>query len=69
MGSFFADSSNITILGGSFNDVKGNLTVLDHSRHTTNLSSNNKYTNNVVNAHNDNSTRISEQFNYSTGSP
>lgn len=62
MGSFFGGSSNITILGGNFNEVNGNLTVVDHSQHTTNLGSNNQYTNNVINAHNDNSTRFGEQF-------
>lgn len=59
MGSFFAGSSNITIIGGDFNDVKGNLTIFDHRRHTTNTGSNNTYTNNMHNCHNDNSTTIS----------
>lgn len=62
--AFFAGASNVTIYGGSFisNEVKGNLTVDDHSQHTTHLNSNNKSTNNVINSHNDNSARISEQF-------
>lgn len=66
MGSFFQGCSNVTIYGGSFNDVKGNLTVFDNSRHNTNVGSSNKYNNNMVNAHNDNSTRISEQFDWFT---
>lgn len=64
--AFFAGASNVTILGGSFvnNEVKGNITIDDHSRHTSYLNSNNKSTNNVINSHNDNSTRISEQFDW-----
>lgn len=60
MASFFAGASNVTIVGGDFNDVKGNLTIFDYSRHTTNLNSNNTTNNNVLNSHNNNSTTISE---------
>jgi hypothetical protein len=64
--AFFAGASNVAIYGGSFvnNAVNGNLTLADHSRHTNNLNSNNRSTNNVINSHNDNSTRISEQFDW-----
>jgi hypothetical protein len=64
--SFFGDSSNVTVLGGSFNVVEGNFTLVDNSQHTTHLGSNNEYTNNIINAHNDNSMRIGEQFDWFT---
>lgn len=60
--AFFANASNLTILGGSFVNNEGILTLNDRSQHTTNINSNNKSTNNVVNSHNDNSTRTSEQY-------
>ena len=66
MGSFFGKPSKVRILGGSITEVMGDLTVVDHSRRTTNLGSNNQYTNNVTNAHNDNSTIIGEQFDWFT---
>jgi len=60
--SFFAGASNIKIVGGEFNDIKGNLTVFDHSRHEVNIDSGNVYNNKIIDSFNDNSTRISEQF-------
>ena len=62
--AFFAGASNVNIFGGSFvnNEVRGNLTVDDHSRHATNLNSHNRSTNNMTNSHNDNSRRNGEQF-------
>ena len=64
--AFFANASNVNIYGGSFvnNEVKGNLTVEDSSRHYSYLNSNNRSTNNMINSHNDNSRRISEQFDW-----
>jgi hypothetical protein len=62
--SFFAGASNVTIVGGDFNDVKGNLTVFDHSRHTSNFHSNNTYNTKVLHSHNNNSTKISKQISW-----
>lgn len=64
--SFFQGASNVAIYGGSFvhNDVKGDLKVDDQRRYNNNLNSNNKATSNVVDSYNDNSRRISEQFDW-----
>jgi hypothetical protein len=61
--SFFAGATNVTIVGGEFNDIKGNLTVFDQSRHHTNLGSNNWSKHEIIDSYNDNSTTIGEQFN------
>jgi hypothetical protein len=62
--AFFAGASGVAIYGGSFvnNAGSGNVTINDSSQHTNNINSNNRSTNNMTNSHNDNSTRISEQF-------
>jgi hypothetical protein len=64
--AFFAGASNVNVYGGSFvnNEVKGNLTVDDHSQHYSYLNSFNRSTSKMINSHNDNSRRISEQFDW-----
>lgn len=57
---FFENASNIKIVGGVFNDIKGNYTVFDRSRHETNIDSNNMYNNTVTDSYNDNSKRFSQ---------
>ncbi|KAF8816163.1 hypothetical protein BYT27DRAFT_7184987 [Phlegmacium glaucopus] len=59
--SFFQGASNVKIVGGEFNDIKGNLTVFDRSRHEINVDTGNVLNNKLINSFNDNSTRISEQ--------
>ncbi|KAF8816173.1 hypothetical protein BYT27DRAFT_7128093 [Phlegmacium glaucopus] len=62
--SFFAGASNVKIIGGEFNDIKGNLTVFDHSRHEMNLDTSNVYNNQLINSFNDTSTRIRPRNRY-----
>ena len=54
--------SNIRIRGGKFNTIEGNLTVVDQSRHETNIESNNTYRNDLTNSYNSNIERSGEQF-------
>ena len=66
MPSFFSNSSNVTIIGGEFNDIKGNLTMFDHSRHNTTVDSYNTYNNTIRDSYNNNSRTISEQPDWSS---
>jgi hypothetical protein len=54
--------SNIRIRGGKFNYIKGDYTVVDHSRHVTNIDSDNIYRTTVANSYNNNFKKIGEQF-------
>ena len=58
----FIPGTNIKVVGGKFNDIKGDLTVFDYSRHETNIDSNNMYDNKVTDSYNKNPKIISEQF-------
>ncbi|KAF8816172.1 hypothetical protein BYT27DRAFT_7184994 [Phlegmacium glaucopus] len=62
--SFFKGASNVKIIGGEFNDIKGNLTVFDRSRHETNVNNSNVYNNKLINSFNDNSIRIRPRNRY-----
>ncbi|KAF8816182.1 hypothetical protein BYT27DRAFT_7185009 [Phlegmacium glaucopus] len=59
--SFFQGASNVKIIGGEFNDVKGNLTVFDRSRHEFNVDTGNVSNNQFINSFNNKTTRTSEQ--------
>jgi len=50
----FIPGTNIKVVGGKFNDIKGDLTVFDYSRHETNIDSNNMYDNKVTDSYNKN---------------
>ena len=53
---------NIKIRGGKFNSVEGDYTVIDHSRHETNIESYNMYHNKLTDSYNNNSKKFGEQF-------
>lgn len=55
---FFQGASGITISGGEFNDVNGNLTKTDSSTKTTNTDSYNSKSETLTNSNNDNSQRL-----------
>ena len=52
--------SNIRIRGGKFNKIEGDLTVIDCSRHETNIESYNMYHNKVTKSYNSNSKKNGE---------
>jgi hypothetical protein len=58
----FIPGTNIKIVGGEFNDIKGNYRLIDHSCRETNINSSNMYHNQVTDAYNNNSKKFSEQF-------
>ena len=54
--------SNIRIKGGKFNTIKGDYTLVDHSRQETNIDSYNMYDTEVTYSYNNNSKEIGEKF-------
>lgn len=52
----------VKIVGGTINRVKGNYTVVDRSRHVTDIESYNTYGNTVTDCFNNISKKPSEQF-------
>jgi hypothetical protein len=59
-----SSNPNIKIKGGKFNRIKGNLTVIDHSQHETNIESHNMYDNKLTGSYNTNSKKFGEQFQF-----
>ncbi|KAH9486015.1 hypothetical protein JR316_0000078 [Psilocybe cubensis] len=53
--TFFSGAKNVVITGGTFNNVKGNYTVIDQSRKVSNINSFNSNNTATLNSHNDNS--------------
>jgi len=58
--SFFSGATNVQIYGGEFNQVKGNMTIFDHSRHTSHINAYNTSNTMMENVSNNNSQKYRE---------
>jgi len=57
----FIPGTKIKLVGGEFNTIEGDYRVIDHSRHETNIDSNNMYDNKLTDSYNNNSKKFSGQ--------